>query len=552
MSAARRRWCAAIFLAASPALAQQPLAPAADPATGSIEGTVFDASTAGPLRKAEVRLGGGSAPTDLRAGTDPNGHFAFRGLPAGAYWVSAQHPGYGGSVQPTQIALQPGEQKSGIEIRLSPLGTISGRVFDEFGAPVPNCSVNALQPQTTGGRRGLMGRGGTATNDRGEYSIQGLDKGRYYVSLRCHGELEAPHPLMTARDPRRPYTVYAPQVYPGVPDTNGATRLKVTPGVETQGIDFQVSRTPAVTVRGRVDVPDPSVLSSGNVNIQLLPPSLDPAEGTMFGAGIDPHTGEFQFHAVNPGSYILVASTNGNGPIYLAQVPLQIGVTPPDAVRIALAPAPEMSGTVEVEGDNPPPLESLWVALEPLGPAIVTQQRRAQVSKDGAFTLPGVTPGKWRLSVQGVTYVKALSVGERDVSPYGFDLAPGAAGPIRILASNKTGQVQVTVSAASARSGQVSLLLVPADLERLDSGLARVGAMGASGGQTIMAGIVPGRYRLFALDTTRGWELLQRPEALKALETRAQAVEVAEGETVQGAADLIAADELEEALDKTQ
>jgi hypothetical protein len=389
------------------------------------------------------------------------------------------------------------------------------------------------------------------TNDRGEYWIQGLEKGRYYVSLRCSAELEAPHPLMSARDPRRPYMVYTPQFYPGVPDTNGATRLRVTPGLETQGIDFQARRTTGVTVRGRVDVTDPSALAGGNVNVVLLPPSLDPSEGTAFGGSMDSRTGEFQIRAVVPGSYVLVATTFGEGPVYLAQVPLQIGATQPDPIRVMLAPVPEIGGRVEVEGDSPVPLESLHVTLEPLGSALFVRHSQAQVGKDGAFTLANMTPGRWRLQVLGASYVKSLMIGPKDVSPYGFDLAPGMAGPIRIVASNKTGSVLATVSATSDGSGPVSLLLAPADPDRLESGLARANSVDR-GGHTTIPGIIPGRYRLFAFDTAEVWSLQQRPEVLKALESHAQAIEVGEGDTAQATVDPVEASNLEEALQAAQ
>ncbi len=447
------------------------------------------------------------------------------------------------------MALQPGEQKSGIEIRLSPQGAISGKVVDESGAPVANCFVRTLLPQSQGGRRSLVTRSGVATNDRGEYWIQGLEKGRYYVAARCSGELEAPHPLMQARDPRRPTLVYAQQFYPGVPDTNGATRLSVTPGTETQGVDFQVHRVSGVTLRVRVDAADPAVLQSGNVQVMLLPPSLDPFGAPMLGAGLDRRTGEFRIRSVVPGSYVMIASTMGNGPLYQARLPLEIGATPPDPIHITLARASEMSGTLEVEGDNPPALEGLSVSVTRLDNLPFPRPPQARVSKDGTFTLTGLTAGRWRLTVVGTQYLKSLTMGGREVSPYGFDLAPGTAGPIRILASTRTGQVHATVSTASGGQA-ISFLLVPADPERLESGVVRAGS--ASGGQTTMYGVVPGRYRLFAFAAAPRWDLQQLTEVLGALASRGQLVEVGEGQTVEATAEPIEAGQLKEALEEAQ
>ena len=354
---------------------------------------------------------------------------------------------------------------------------------------------------------------------------------------------------MPARDPRRPTLVYAPQFYPGVPDTNGATRLGVTPGTETQGVDFQVHRVSGVTVRVRVDAPDPSVLQNGNVQVMLLPPSLDPFESGGLGASLDQRTGEFQIRSVRPGSYVVIVYTVGSGPFYQARLPLQIGATAPDPVHVTLAPASEMSGTLEVEGDNPPAPEGLSVVLEPLSNLPFPRPPQARVSKDGAFTVTGLTPGRWRLVLAGGPYVKSLSIGARDASPYGFDLAPGAAGPIRILASTKTGQVQAAVSATSGGEA-INFLLVPADLDRIDSGLVRASPGGS--GQATLAGVVPGRYRLFAFDAPPRWDLQELPEVLAALESHAQLVEVGEGQTVQATAEPITADQLKEALEENQ
>jgi hypothetical protein len=536
------------ILLAAPALAQQP--PATEAPTGSMEGTVLDAITGEPVRTAQVDLNGdqaqGGAETDLTAATDANGHFAFRALPAGSYWLYAQRLGYESpGTGASQIALASGERKSGIEIRLFPPGSISGKVVDELGAPVVDCPVSALEPRSQGGRRSMSVRGSASTNARGGYSIPGLQEGRYYVSVRCEGELEAPHPLMPAGDPGRPTLAYAPQFYPGPPDANGATRLKVAPGIETRGVDFQVHRVPGTTVRVRVDVADPSLLQ--RVHVALLPPSLDYYQGPAIGSDVDRHTGEVQFRAVIPGSYILVAQTSGDGPLYYAQLPVRVGATPPDPIHVVLAPAATMNGTLQVEGDNPPALDSFPIMLEPLG-GFVFGRPAAHVNKDGTFTLADVTPGKWRLSLgpSGVPYVKSLSIGDKDVSPYGFDLAPGAAGPIRILASTKTGRV-----GASTQGGGASFLLVPTDPERFESGHLRLGATGR-GEQATLPRVVPGRYHLFALNgSVRSiWHHL--PEFVNALGDHAQLVEVSEGQTVQATPERIEADQLKEALEEAE
>jgi hypothetical protein len=554
MSARPMWWCAAV-LAAS-ALAQQPPQPAqpsTDPATASIEGTVVDAVSGAPIRKAQVQLGGmsaqGGGQTNLRAGADASGRFVFRGLLSGSYWMNAQHPNYSAiRTGVSTVTLQPGEAKTGIEIRLNPQASISGTVVDEFGAPVTGCSTMAMPAQARGSRRG-PGWVSANTTELGEYLIQGLEKGRYFVFVQCGGQLEAPHPLMSRRDPRRPYLVYASQFYPGVPDRNGATAVRVSPGTETQGIDFQMRRTSGVTVRGHVDPPESFSSAGGGARITLVSPNVDQLQILGRGGAVNPSTGEFTIQGVTPGDYLLVANSFGSGPAYYAQLPVSIGATQPEPLRIVLSPAPNMSGRVEIEGDNPPALDSLQVFLQAVVDASLRQPQPAPVGKDGAFTLTGVTPGKWRLTVMGTAYPKAVTIGAKAVSPYAFDLAPGAIPPVRIILSNKTGQVEVAISATAGSSA--SVLLVPADPDLSDSGLVRIGTA-QSGSQAVISGVVPGRYRLYAFESAEAQSLVQQPEVLKVLESHAQTVEVGEGETVPATAAPISAAELASAVEQAQ
>jgi hypothetical protein len=64
--------------------------------------------------------------------------------------------------------------------------------------------------------------------------------------------------------------------------------------------------------------------------------------------------------------------------------------------------------------------------------------------------------------------------------------------------------------------------------------------------------VPPGRYLLFAFDAGDGSTPQLQPDVLKALEARAQRVEVAEGETVQVTAEPIEARQLKVALEEAQ
>jgi hypothetical protein len=422
-------------------------------------------------------------------------------------------------------------------------------VVEEDGTPVAGCSTQAWQLALEGGRRRLKLRGSLGrTTEAGEYRME-LERGRYYIFASCHSGLPAPHPLMALSDPRTPSLEIVPQFYPGVPGLSGATRVAVTPGAEVQGIDFRMRRTLAWTLAGRLDATDPSVLNH-RAQIALRPASPEFEGGPRETVPPLDNKGTLRI-AITPGSYLLVAQTTDAGACYTAQQFLEITGRPPDPVHLVLAPCPDVSGTVEVEGENAPAVESLQVSLHPLDLSLGGSQPQARVNKDGAFTLAGVAPGPWRLSVSDEAYVKSLTIGGTEASPYGFDLGPGGAGPLKIVLSTRTGQVNAAaVSSSTGESGRVTFMLVPAELDTLGSGLDRT--MTGNGSGVTFKGVAPGRYLLFAFEAGEGTIFEPQPDVLKALEGRAQRVEVGEGETVQATADLIGSSQLKVALEQNQ
>ncbi len=153
--------------------------------------------------------------------TDDTGHYTIAGLPTGDFVVVA---GAGsdylpqayseGGTEPTPVHVNAGEETTGIGFALSAGGGITGRVTDEAGAPIANAKVRAIDPDT-------HARGGARTDEDGNYSISGLKTGSYLVNANAPG--------------------YLPQFYNGAADRDSATRVAVTEGSTTSGIDFALS-----------------------------------------------------------------------------------------------------------------------------------------------------------------------------------------------------------------------------------------------------------------------------------------------------------------------
>lgn len=527
-----------ICLLASAAMAQlvrlpqrPPAEPSAPAGTGSIEGNISDAVSQAPLKKAQVTISGSIA-APLTAVTDASGRFAFRGLAAGSYWLNASKAGYNppqaifAAAPNNGVELGDGEQRKGVEIALMPDATIGGHIVNEEGLPVRGCGISAVQPGYEQNRRTLSIAGSASANEKGEYRLNNLAPGRYYLFAHCRAALPAAHPLLPRGDPRTPHETYLEQFYGGGVDPAAATRLAVAAGASLDNVDFQMTRVPAYTVRGNIVGGDPEA-HAGPVNVMLLPVNRLMRRLMQVNAMADSASRKFQIVAVIPGSYLLTAFTMGGGRMFAAERPVEVGPALVDPLQIALQSGADLKGSMQFDSDDHPPMEGAQISLAPVDASFFVPQMSAQVDKDGAFTLTGVLPGRWRLTVNGPGFAKSVSLAGQQVPPDGFQVAAGAAGPLRIVMGSKMADVHVEVAGAPPDQ-QISAVIFPEDSSRLGTGLERIGsAMGT--GRIEFGGLAPGRYRVFAIDSSNPWPILQRPDWLKALESRSAAIDVPEG-----------------------
>ena len=115
-----------------------------------LTGRVVDAATNEPLRGVEIsfqRTPSAPGTTSLRAVTRGTGEFSID-IPSGDYSFLVRLPGYvsGKNEVPTSITVR-GRAQSMPEIRLEGGGTISGRIVDVRGNPLPRCwSLPCVRP----------------------------------------------------------------------------------------------------------------------------------------------------------------------------------------------------------------------------------------------------------------------------------------------------------------------------------------------------------------------------------------------------------------------
>ena len=180
--------------AGAPIVSQSSGTQAVPPSAG-VSGRVIAADTGEPIPGASVRAAvvltnvGAMPPPSLQTTTDATGNFQLQGLSAGRLNLTATADGYLPATytprQPSQIPqIQPGQQLTGITLSLSRAATISGRVLDDAGRPMPNIEVHAYQRGILTVRRAWLDARMTFRTDfTGRYVVTNARPGEYVVSV---------------------------------------------------------------------------------------------------------------------------------------------------------------------------------------------------------------------------------------------------------------------------------------------------------------------------------------------------------------------------------
>ena len=530
-------------------LEQMPLPPPVPTGKGVISGTVVNAKTKQPIRKARVTLNG---PVALSAVTDSSGSFTFRALPVGGYMVSANHDEFyltpAAMNMTQQVNLADGEEKGGVQVELMPGAELSGRVVDEDEAPVPNCQVAAMRlDRSQQGRMKMMNSNGAATDDEGKYRLHGLMQGRYVLKAQCNSTFPAPHGFMRRNDPLIPQEGYAPVLRGGGDAASGMAGLPITAGAEMGGMDFRVKRVPVYIVRGSLSGVDQSLLS----NAQLLLRPLDGQSGdeTSIPARFQAARGEFTFRHVPAGSYELTAVIINADRAYEAHETVEVGKLPVLQMDVKLAPAAVLTGRVDFDDPNQR-FDNMQISLQPISDNYRGPFPMATVAQDGTFTFKALLAGHFRLGPMPLGYVKGITLGGRAVSAEDFAVAGGSTGDLQISVGAKMAKIEVDVSPKPAAGQMVAGLLIPENGP--DAANGRNMAMGGPNGLLSFGSVAPGKYRVLAVATTNIWALANEADVLKSLESSSVAVEVAEGDEKHVTASLVSAEDLQKAAGNAQ
>lgn len=510
---------------------------------GSIQGTVIDSKTGQPLRGAEVSLRAfsqGNRGEANSAISDSEGHFAFDGLAAGRYRVTASRNGYlmhdprfGASLRANMVSLSSGQHADGIMLRLIPSAVIVGRVTTEGDEPIPNVFVQAMKFTYQGDKRQLSDVGTSTTNDRGEYRIWGLAPGKYYV--------RATHPRGGAM--RLGSQVYVPIFYPGVSDLSRTQPIELHPGDEVSGIDLNFVLLHSVRITGRV-------LNASSMPTKEAQVTLVGGSGSMtftVGQASTDAKGAFEIRGVPPGSYVLVAEQFGNADtekVVRGRTSIEVGDTNVSDAEVVIGPGASVSGHVRVEGKANPDFTKLTVALDAqddlssLG--FAPDVSNVPVRSDGTFTFHDVPEGTYHIKVLPLPdgyYLKPSSEG--DAVEAGVKVGRNHAATVELTLSTGAGRITGTVAKDQQPFAGATVVLVPDAPRRGQTRFYRL-ALTDAGGRFTISSIAPGDYKVFA------WEEIERgmyldPDFLQSYEDSGKSVHVEEDVNLNLQLDLIPA-----------
>jgi protocatechuate 3,4-dioxygenase beta subunit len=455
---------------------------------GVISGTVVEAGSGDAVRKAVVTATWHGTPRAwATARTDGSGRFTFEGLPAGNYDLRAVKQGLGTAIYGANsirelgdlITLGDGETRANLKLLFLHSGSISGRVVDTDGDPVPGAGVTLLQSGHNLDARVLTNYQGTNSNDRGEYRFTGVDPGEYY--LKCVPNVQQ---QMGLGQP-----IVVPQYFGGAHASKDAAPVTLRGGDALSGIDFRLIAERPATISGRVtgvpqidppvdpSAPGPGVTGSSiengrrifhgrvqMVNIQFFSADDDNQMfGGMGGAAAPGPDYSFTLRESVPGRYRVQANFQANGRFYYASQLIDAHEGPNEIV-LTMVPGVDVKGHLKIEGHAEGPVENFTIALTSpgIGPRGGSY---SPVKKDGSFTMENVSPGEWILNInpnaEGM-FEKSVLLGDKDFLYKQIEIPAGSDAPLNVVLSSNTatiaGEIEAEQGSAVKRAG---ILLEP-------------------------------------------------------------------------------------------
>jgi hypothetical protein len=451
----------------------------------TLSGTVINAITGEPVRRAAVQVSGQNGSVTL---TDAGGHFVVEGLAEGNVFLKAMKPGFSEDEGSRPSSARVGQDAPAVVLKLTPWGVISGRVTTKDEQPLEGFQIRILAKQNVAGRLIWTDQPNQAlTNEDGEFRVVGLQAGTYYVAV----DQSTVTTLSQKGVPNAREQIFAKVFFPGVPDLASATPIEIAPGQDAEA-DFTLSPELMYQVTGTLSAPSNEVtgltfsrkagddsdfsqtaaLQGGKFQVKV-PAGAYSVGGTM-GGGVELTT---------PGAAVVIRSDEAD-----LHVPLHAATTIPVEIE-----KEQGAGGSERKAPIQGIIPGLILQLVPL-----SQSRRGTNFWRGqAVGILNVAPGTYRLEINtnGEWWVKSAQSGNVDLLSDDLTLSEGEQPePIEVTLRDGAGTVSGTVTPAGNPDRVLVLLVQPYGTRNI------VHAARPMQGYFAIPGIPPGNYEIVALD----------------------------------------------------
>jgi hypothetical protein len=340
------------------------------------------------------------------------------------------------------------------------------------------------------GRRQLALVASASSDDQGRYRLAGLAPGRYYLAAerRTFG-------FTDARE------TFALTYFPSALDPSGAVPVDVTSGNEAGGFDLRLETTRVYNLRGiAVDAASGAPPTAATLTAISIDSSSSPLGFVSQRAAQTVRPGgRFEIRNLPTGTYVLRGTgQRESGGALVARAEISLGGDVDNAI-IDFGPGVALDGIVRFTGGDAKSTAPLQLGVNfAEAEGVTVNAPVALVQEDGAFTLRGLAPARYFLTVTGLPddiYVKSIRLGNLDLTHTSMDLTRVSEGLAEITLSTGAGSVGgVILNDRNEPLGGVAVSLWP---KAPETGSANLGVRAATTDQTgafRFAGLPPGDY----------------------------------------------------------
>jgi len=510
------------FVVGFPAVAQNS-APAAE-STFRIAGTLVSKTDGHPLGNGRVIFASVKARQNSQSVvTSDDGKFEFTGVPGGKYsltgakrgFISAgyeQHDQYA-----TAIVTGAGLETDNLVLKLSPQALLGGRVLDEAGEPARNASVTLYFDNHLEGVHEIRTFRNAQTNDLGNYEIDGLIPGTYYLSVSTQ-PWYAIHPTGPTRSQSKvdaSLDVSYPVTYYGdVTEPESATPITVHGGEHLQ-LDLHLNPVPSLHLVVHVpesrpeQIPYPQLEQpsfEGSVPLGALQTQLD-SQGNWDIAGVP--AGKYDIRMMGPTFKARLSGVEVNG------ANTEVDASSGEAVAT-------LKVTISTEAPITGNLNVLMNSKKAPFPAVRT------LDSKGVAEFDDLSPGRYEAQVVGAGRryaITKIAAEGATLSGHAITLSAGASASLSLALGTGSAEVQGVAKRDGKPFSGAMVVLVPHNPEG-NRDLCRRDQSDLDG-TFVLHNVVPGSYAAVAIED--GWDLdWSQPELISSYAKRGVALVVAD------------------------